>query len=144
MNFEKILELHRFLSLLTVTVLVFAGLLALILAFQEILLRNKPHLIWLNKLPPLETLEKGLFLVNKFGFILLTLILITSFYFFHALLWKQPALLEKTLITIGAWLVFLILLLGRRWRGWRGSQAIHSTWLGISLLIIVYIGSKFI
>ncbi len=144
MSFDKILELHRFLSLFTLIVLVFAGLLALVLASQDVLLRHKPQLTWLNRFPPLESLEKGLFVVNKLGFLLLTFILISSFYFFYDLMWEQTALLEKTIVTVSAWFIFLILLLGRRWRGWRGRKAIHATWLGISLLIVVYVGSLLI
>jgi len=134
-------ELHVMLSILTVVVLVIAGLLALMLALQERLLRSKSVGAWARKLPPLETMESHLFLVNRWGFILLTAVLATSFYFYHALLWQHPLLLPKTLLAVAAWFIFLVLLLGRHWRGWRGAQAINSTLCGVTLLIIVYLAS---
>jgi ABC-type uncharacterized transport system permease subunit len=135
------LKLHVLLSMLSLLVLMFAGLLALLLALQERTLRNKSLFTWARKLPPLETMESYLFLLNGVGFVLLTAVLCTSFYFYHALLWRHTILLPKTLLTVTAWLVFLILLLGRHWRGWRGGQAINSTLSGVILLIIVYMAS---
>lgn len=132
---------HVLLSLLTVVVLAIAGLLALLLALQERLLRSKSVGVWARKLPPLETMESHLFLVNRGGFVLLTAVLVTSFYCYHALLWQHPLLLPKTLLAVAAWVIFLVLLLGRHWRGWRGAQAINSTLCGVILLIIVYFAS---
>lgn len=136
------LQFHAWLSMLTVAVLSVAGLLALSLALQERLLRSKYACRWAQKLPPLETMEARLFLVNRCGFILLTAVIITSFYFYHNLLWQQPLLLPKTLLAVTAWLIFFILLLGRHWRGWRGAQAINSTLCGVILLIVIYLASN--
>lgn len=134
---------HILLSALTVCVLSFAGFLALLLAFQERLLRYKTATgSWIAKLPPLETMETHLFKVNSWGFALLSLVLLTSFYFYHSLLWQYTILKQKTLLAMIAWCLFLILLLGRHWRGWRGPQAIYSTLSGLILLIIVYGVSK--
>lgn len=136
------IQFHVALSILAVVVLTVAGLLALLLAFQERLLRSKQTGAWVQKLPPLESMETYLFIVNRCGFILLTAVLVTSFYFYHALLWQQPLLLPKTLLTLLAWLIFLALLLGRHWRGWRGPQAINSTLCGVILLIAIYLVSQ--
>lgn len=136
------MQFHAWLSMITVAVLTVAGLLALSLALQERLLRSKYAGAWVQKLPPLETMEAHLFLVNRCGFILLTSVIVTSFYFYHTLLWQQPMLLPKTLLAVTAWLIFLILLLGRHWRGWRGAQAINSTLCGVILLIVIYLVSN--
>jgi ABC-type uncharacterized transport system permease subunit len=124
-------------------VLTIAGLLALLLALQERLLKNVKIGVWVQKLPPLETLESGLFLVNRWGFYLLTALLGASFYCYHSLLWRYSALLPKTLIAVLAWVIFLALLLGRHWRGWRGSKAINATLIGVVLLLIVSLASHF-
>jgi ABC-type uncharacterized transport system permease subunit len=136
------LSVHVLLSLLTVLVLIIAGLLALLLALQERLLRHKNAVAWVQKLPPLETMETHLFFVNRWGFILLTAVLITSFYGYHALLWQQPLLLPKTVLAVTAWLIFLILLLGRHWRGWRAARAVNATLCGVALSVFVYIVSQ--
>lgn len=137
--------IHVALAMLTVVVLAVAGALALLLALQERLLRGKrASSAWMRKWPPIETMESYLFLVNRWGFVLLTAVLITSFYFYHALLWQHPVLLPKTVLALAAWVIFLILLLGRHWRGWRGAQAINSTLCGVVLLILVYAGSRLI
>lgn len=134
---------HVSLSALTVSVLSIAGLLAFLLALQDRLLRYKNFaFVWPGRLPPLETMESCLFKVNGLGFILLSVVLSTSFYFYHAVLWQNTILRQKTFLAMIAWSLLLVLLLGRHWRGWRGPQAIYSTLLGLLLLIIVYGVSK--
>jgi ABC-type uncharacterized transport system permease subunit len=135
------LTFHVWLSLITLLVIMFAGLLALLLAIQEKMLKSKRFSVWVQKLPPLETMEARLFLVNRCGFTLLTLVLLTSFYFYHSLLWQKYFLLSKTLLTLSAWVIFLVLLLGRRWRGWRGLQAINPTLIGLFLILVIYFSS---
>ncbi len=131
--------------MLTLLVLTIAGLLASLLAAQERFLRNKSLAAWVSKkLPPLQAMETYLFWVNRWGFILLTGVLMTSFYFYRHLLWLHPELLPKTLMAVMAWIIFLILLIGRHWRGWRGAQAINSTLCGVILLLIVSLASHFI
>jgi len=139
--FKNYSEFHALLSALTVAVLMVAGLLALLLALQEWVLKSKKMGVWIQSLPPLETMESYLFLVNRWGFILLTAVLATSFYYYHALLWQYSLLLPKTLIAVAAWIIFLTLLLGRHWRGWRGGWAINSTLCGVALLVLVYLVS---
>jgi ABC-type uncharacterized transport system permease subunit len=137
------LRFHAVLSILTVTVLAGAGVLALALAIQERLLRMKHVPPWMHCLPPIETMERQLFLVNRCGFLLLTVLLMVSFYFFHSLLWNESLLLSKTVLAMIAWTIFLVLLLGRSWYGWRGLKAIHATLLGVFLLIVIYSASVF-
>ena len=136
------IQLHIALAMLTVGVLSLAGLLALGLAVQERLVRNRYAGAWVQKLPPLETMEARLFFLNYCGFALLTVVLITSFYSYHAVLGALPGLLPKTMLALVAWLIFLILLLGRKYRGWRAAKAINSTLFGVLLLVIIYLASQ--
>lgn len=135
---------HIILSGLTTAILCIAGLLASLLAVQERRLRYKPATGWSSRLPPLETLESRLFQLNTLGFAFLTAVLMTGFYVYPELLQGHPMLLQKIFLAVVAWLIFFVLLLGRYWRGWRGLQAIHSTWCGVALLIIIYFASRFI
>ena len=53
-------------------------------------------------------------------------------------------LVHKTVLSIAAWLVFGILLIGR-WRfGWRGRTAIRWTMSGFVTLLLAYLGSKWV
>ena len=69
---------HILLSILTFCVLSLAGLLAVLLALQERLLRAKQSIWLIRKLPPLESMETLLFQVISFGFVLLSVVLVTS------------------------------------------------------------------
>jgi ABC-type uncharacterized transport system permease subunit len=51
---------------------------------------------------------------------------------------------HKTVFTIAAWMLSLILLVGRRWFGWRGKVAASWTLAGFIALLMAYIGSRFV
>lgn len=92
---------------------------------------------------PLLTLERLTFHFASAGFLLLTatlsvgLLLSTSGQaFWH---WDH-----KTVFSVLAWLVFLILLLGRWQMGWRGRNAIRWLYAGVALLLLAYVGSRFV
>ena len=126
---------------LAVSVFCLAGLQAILLSLQEKQLRNK-HIVGIMKiLPPLETMEVFLFRLIFCGFFLLTLVLITSLYFFSHEMFTVY-LLSKTLIVVLAWVFFAILLAGRYWFGLRGKRAVYGTLSGVVLLIIIYVVSR--
>jgi ABC-type uncharacterized transport system permease subunit len=43
-----------------------------------------------------------------------------------------------------SWLVFAILLTGRYQFGWRGRQAVRWLYAGSTLLLLAYVGSRFV
>jgi len=47
-------------------------------------------------------------------------------------------------LSISALVVYLILLVGQKLRGWRGRQVIILTVLGVLLLSLAYFGSKLV
>jgi len=47
-------------------------------------------------------------------------------------------------LSAAALVVFLILLIGQKLRGWRGKQVIALTVLGVALLSLAYFGSKLV
>lgn len=135
---------HIVLSVITFAILCVAGLQAVLLAIQERTLRSKPAGTFIHKLPPLITMEKFLFQMIGVGFAFLSLLLVTSIYFFHSKMLHDIFLFQKTTLVISAWIIFAILLLGRYLRGWRGRKAVYCTLYGVLLLLIVYFGSKLI
>ena len=133
---------HILLAIVTFCVLCFAALLALLLAMQEWILHRKKPVFLVSTLPAVETMETLLFQVIGFGFVLLSVMLATSLYFYHGLVLHDHSLLQKAVLSLLAWVIFAILLSGRQIWGWRGRRAVYATLLGVTLLMLAYIGFK--
>ena len=91
---------------------------------------------------PLETTEKLLFGVATAGFVGLTLTVLSGSSFINDLV--EQHLAHKFGLSILAWLVFGILLVGRHFRGWRGKRAVRLYLGGFALLCLAYFGSRLI
>ena len=91
---------------------------------------------------PLETTEKLLFGVAAAGFVGLTLTIVSGSSFINDLF--EQHLAHKFGLSILAWLVFGILLVGRHFRGWRGKRAVRLYLGGFALLCLAYFGSRLI
>ena len=141
---DPLILFHILLGVLTFCVLCFAGLLAILLAIQEYCLRCKKLMRLMSQLPALESMENLLFQIIRWGFILLTLVLFTSFYFYHATLFAKKYLVQKTMLATTAWFVFAWLLLGRYLQGWSGRKAIYGTLFAVFLLVVSYYGSQYV
>ena len=98
---------------------------------------------WLS-LPPLLTLERLLFRLIGAAFILLTLTLATGLVFSETLFGRAFRFDHKTLFAVMSWLTFAALLAGRTLRGWRGRTALRWTLCGFALLMLAYVGSRFV
>jgi len=93
-------------------------------------------------LPALDMLERLLFQLITAGLVFLTISLASGLLFVNDLFAQHLA--HKTILSIFAWLVFGILLWGRKFRGWRGRVAVRMTLAGIVLLLLSYFGSKLV
>jgi ABC-type uncharacterized transport system permease subunit len=94
--------------------------------------------------PPLLTLERYMFRLIAVGFALLTLTLVSGIVFSEQLFGKAVTLTHKNVFSVAGWLVFAVLLFGR-WRyGWRGRTAVKWILGGTLLLVLGYLGSKFV
>jgi ABC-type uncharacterized transport system permease subunit len=131
--------IHIFLSTLALIVLISAALQALLLASQEWMLKNKQAIGFIQYFPPLEVMETYLFMLISIAIVLLTLILASSLILFHPVF--EQRLWQKILLSLLAWGVLLMLLIGRNYFGWRGKIAISWTLIGASLIGIVYLGT---
>lgn len=133
---------HVILSILAYSLLTIASLQALFLAYQNSLLKNKHHVTQARFLPPLQTMEALLFELLWAGEILLTLAIISGFWFLEDMFVQHQV--HKTVFSIAAWFIYAGLLWGRHFRGWRGNKAIRWTLAGFISLMLAYFGSKFV
>lgn len=137
------LEWHIVLSLAAYCVLFMAAIQAVLLHVQNRELKHKSlHRIWVSVLPPLQTMESLLFDLLLLGFVLLTVALLLGMLSVDNLLAQHLA--HKTFFSLLSWIIFGILLFGRWRMGWRGKRAIKFTLWGFGLLLIGFVGSKFV
>jgi ABC-type uncharacterized transport system permease subunit len=88
---------------------------------------------------PLLRLERLTFRFVEAGFVVLTTALAVGM--FHAAQWRWD---HKTVFSILGWAVVAALLAGRAWRGWRGRKATRWLYVGAALLLLGYVGSRFV
>jgi ABC-type uncharacterized transport system permease subunit len=98
----------------------------------------------LGALPPLLTLERLLFRMISVAFVLLTLTLATGIAFSETLFGRPLRFDHKTLFALLSWATFALLLAGRHFYGWRGRTALRWTLSGFVLLLLAYVGSRFV
>ena len=99
---------------------------------------------WLDRVPPVLSLERILFRVLWAGFVLLS-VLVVSGMFFGELVWGHALVFShKVLLTVLAWFLFGALLAGRSLLGWRGRTAVWATVFGFALLFLAYAGTHFV
>ena len=96
------------------------------------------------QLPSLLALEKLLFQLIWVGFLLLTATLVSGVFFSEQLFGRALRFEHKTVFTIASWLVFACLLGGRVVFGWRGRTALRWTFAGFLMLLLAYVGSRFV
>ena len=95
---------------------------------------------------PLLTMERLTFRFVGAGFLLLTATLLVGFLFEKQLYGASTRLKwdHKTAFSILSWLAFAVLLRGRARFGWRGKRAVRVLYVGSLLLLLAYVGSRFV
>jgi ABC-type uncharacterized transport system permease subunit len=88
---------------------------------------------------PLLRLERLTFHFVGAGFVVLSAALLAGMWFTNAWRWDH-----KTVFSLLGWVVFAGLLVGRRAFGWRGVRATRWVYAGATLLLLAYIGSRFV
>jgi ABC-type uncharacterized transport system permease subunit len=136
-------KLHLALAMIAYGLFVIALLHATLMAVAERQLHRKGSIAFPH-LPPLLTLETLLFRMIAAAFVFLTLTLVTGIAFSEALFGRALRFDHKTVFAVLSWLIFGLLLAGR-WRyGWRGRTALRWTLSGFVLLMLAYVGSRFV
>lgn len=137
-------KLHFLTAMLAYSLLTLSALHAIFMGFTERALHNRSLKRSLASLPPLLTMESLLFKMLLIGFVLLTLTVGSGVFFSEALFGKPLSLDHKTLFAFASWGIFATLLIGRHAWGWRGKRALRWTLAGFALLILAYVGSRFV
>ncbi len=136
------LEFHIVVSIVAYSLLSLAALQSIFLYVHDAHLHNKHPGGFVRALPPLETMERMLFRFIAVGFVVLSISLVSGAFYIEDILGQR--LVHKTVLSAGAWILFAVLLWGRRNFGWRGKTAIRWTLTGFALLLLAYFGSKFV
>lgn len=135
---------HLLVAMMAYSLLTIAALHALLMTVVERQLHHPASRSVFTNLPPLLAMEKLLFHIIWVGFILLTLTLASGIVFSQEVFGQSLTFSHKTLFGFISWGVFAALLIGRQFYGWRGRIAIRWTLAGFVILLLAYIGSKFV
>lgn len=143
---------HIAIAMLAYSTLTIAAFHAVLMALQESSLHTRSLSaqssgllrLAIERLPALLTMEKLLFRLIGFGFFLLTLTVVSGIVFSEELFGKAFKWEHKTVFTMLSWMLFGVLLAGRKWRGWRGKTALSFTLIGFMTLLLAYVGSRFV
>lgn len=98
---------------------------------------------------PLLTLERLTFRFVQAGFVLLSATLLAG-WLFGETLYGAARMAQgfkadhKTVFSLLAWFTFAALLIGRARFGWRGRTAVRVLYIGSALLLLAYVGSRFV
>ena len=136
-------KLHFFVSILAYSLFSIAAFHALFMTFIERRLHHK-NVSPLPQFPPLLAMEKLLFRLIAVAFLLLTLTLASGILFSEELFQKPMPINHKTIFAIISWIIFAVLLVGRYIYGWRGRVAVRWILTGFIMLLLAYLGSKFV
>ncbi len=137
-------RLHFLMAMLAYSLFALAALHAVLMAITEQRLHRGRLTPFFASLPPLLTMEALLFRLIRIAFVLLTLTLVSGALFSDHLFGKALTFNHKTLFAVLSWLMFAALLTGRHRYGWRGRKALRWTLAGFGVLLLAYVGSRFV
>ena len=137
-------QFHFLTAMLAYSLLTLAALHAIFMGFTENALHRRVVRRSLASLPSLMAMDSLLFRMLMLGFILLTLAVGSGLLFSEAIFGKPLHIDHKVAFAIASWCIFATLLAGRHFRGWRGKRALRLTLAGFGLLILAYLGSRFV
>lgn len=141
-HFSSGILLHIITSILSYALFAVAACQSVLLIYQNRHLKNHGSSALVVSLPPLQTMESLLFEVLAAGQVLLSIALLTGFLFLDDL-WAQHVV-HKTILSLVAWIIFSILLVGHYRLGWRGRTAIRWTLWGFAILAVAFFGTKLV
>jgi ABC-type uncharacterized transport system permease subunit len=137
-------KIHLLIAMAAYSLFTIASLHVLLMALLERRLHDGTLPQALRRLPPLLAMEALLFRIIWAGFILLTLTLASGVVFSEELFGRAARFNHKTVFGVLSWIVFALLLGGRAVYGWRGRIAVRWTLAGFLMLVLAYVGSKFV
>jgi ABC-type uncharacterized transport system permease subunit len=139
-----VFKVHLLIAMLSYSLFTIASLHVLLMAVLERRLHDGSLPRALQGLPPLLAMETLLFRIIWAGFILLTATLATGVIYSEELFGRAARFNHKTVFGVLSWIIFAALLGGRHVYGWRGRVAVRWTLTGFLMLVLAYVGSKFV
>ncbi len=145
-------RMHLLLAILAYSLMTMALVQALLLAaahnqlHRKLLDEEQPEgkVSFFERMPSVIEMEKILFRLIWAGFIVLSVAIVFGFFFTQEQFGQMLRFDHKTVVTIISWAIFGILLLGHHFLGWRGKFAARWTVIGFTLLMVAYIGIRFV
>lgn len=141
-KFSPGVQWHVLISVVAYALLTIATGQALLVSVQDNRLRNRKTGGLLRALPPLKVMETVLFQLLLVSFLFLTLSLATGFLFLDDMFAQR--MVHKTILSVAAWGLIALLLIGHFKWGWRGQKAAGITLGAFISLLLGYFGSKFV
>ncbi|TRX57473.1 inner membrane protein YpjD [Thalassomonas sp. M1454] len=135
------LVLHISLALMSYAILVIATLYALQVSYINLKLKTK-NLAAVNHLPPLLQVESQLFSIMLAGTLCLIISQIVGFAFVDGFLASEN--IHKTVLSLLALALYIIILLGHYRLGWRGHKVLLLSLTATAVLTLSYFGSRFV
>ena len=139
-----VFKIHLLIAMLAYSLFTIASLHVLLMALLERRLHDGSVPRALQGLPPLLAMETLLFRIIWAGFILLTATLASGVLYSEELFGRAARFNHKTVFGVLSWVIFAALLGGRHVYGWRGRVAVRWTLTGFLMLVLAYVGSKFV
>ena len=133
---------HIMVSVIAYSLITLGAFQAGLLAYQDRSIRQHHPGGFIRFLPPLHDMETLLFQFLGFGFLCLSISLITGFFYLEDIFAQR--LVHKTVLSIVAWVILGTLLFGRFRFGWRGPTAIRWTLASFAFLMLAFFGSKLV
>ncbi len=133
---------HIMVSVIAYSLITLGAFQAGLLAYQDHSIRHHHPGGFIRFLPPLHDMETLLFQFLAFGFVCLSVSLLTGFLFVEDIFEQKQA--HKVVLSSIAWLILGILLFGRLKFGWRGKTAIRWTLSAFVFLMLAFFGSKLV
>lgn len=99
---------------------------------------------FLDSMPGLVVMEHIFFRIVAVGFLFMTAVLVLGGFATEEAYGVFFRFDHKMILTWIAWVLFGILLAGRRFAGWRAKTALRWFWAGFLVFVIAYLGYSFI
>ncbi len=133
---------HIMISVIAYSLITLGACQAGLLAYQDRSIRQHHPGGFIRFLPPLHDMETLLFQFLSFGFICLSVSLLSGLIYLDDIFAQQ--LVHKTVLSIIGWIILGVLLFGRYKFGWRGKIAINWTLSAFAFLMLAFFGSKLV
>ena len=141
---NPLFTLHFVIAMLAYSLFTVATVHALVMLAEEKWLHRGALPPFLKEVPPLMQMEALLFRILLAAFVLLTLTVVSGVFFSEQLFGKPFTFTHKVVFGILSWMIFGALLVGHFVRGWRGRTAVRLVLAGFAMLLLAYVGSKFV